>query len=168
MQVVVHSASASSLPASHDEVSPLSQLLASYFLFILETTQQQTDGRPSGWLQLTLHLEMGTKVCNGAPKINRMWLIAATVTLNAQTVRTGAWEEMRGAFAEESKRSHLLWKSCATEISKASMIRSKTTAILYQSSSSVSKLSSFAFLIFISWVVMSTQSLCFHLSATDS
>lgn len=80
-------------------------------------THQQTDGQSSGWLQLTLHLEMRTKVCNEAPKINRMWLIAATVTLGAQTARTRAGEEMRGALSEESQ-SHLLWKSCATEIGK--------------------------------------------------
>lgn len=83
-------------------LSPLFFLLPP-FSFMPKMSHHQTDRQPSGWLQLTLHLEMRTKVCNEAPKINRMWLIAATVTLNAQTVRTSAGKEMRGGFSEESQ-----------------------------------------------------------------
>lgn len=82
------------------------------FPFIPETTHQETDRKPSGWLQLTPHLEMRTKVCNGAPKINRMWLIAATVTLSAQTVRTKAGEEMRGAFLRLNPEPSVVKELC--------------------------------------------------------
>ncbi len=62
-----------------------------------------------------------------------MWLIAATVTLDAQTVRTKAVEEMRGALWDES----MLWKSSVTEGNEALVINPATTAILVQSSVSV-------------------------------
>lgn len=81
---------------------PLSLARSSFSLFVPSSTQQQSDRHSSGWLRLTVHLEMRTKVCNEAPKINRMWLIAATVRLDEQTVRTKAGEEMRGALSEES------------------------------------------------------------------
>lgn len=125
--VVVYSVLASSLPVSHDEVCLLSLLPASSFFFYTQ------DNAPADWqtaLSLTAAdptFRNGDKCVHWTPKINRIWLIAATVTLSAQTVRTRAREEMRGALWEESQ-SHLLWKRCATEISKASLINPITTA----------------------------------------